>query len=92
LRGTPAAELPTEVTEYLTNEEAKQHAFGGRMHPAAVSATTSQSAAKLYGTHTIVYDIPKEILESLPFGDRALLEVVFKYVIPDKYKVGVLVH
>ncbi len=58
-------------------------------HPDGVSVTTDPRIAEMYGSHTIIYEIPNSVYNHLPTGDPTLGEKVFKNNIPDKYRIGV---
>ena len=78
---------------FLDEAYAHEHAFHGRAGSEyGVSTSTSKSAAKMYGTHTVVYDVPTSVFKKLPKGDPGLEERVFKYFVPDSYRVGVVPH
>jgi RHS repeat-associated protein len=88
MRGVPAADVPSGAEHFLHPMDADLHARSIG-HADAVSATTSPGSAKLYGTHTVVYDVPEAVVERLPPGDKSLRERVFMYSIPEEYRVGV---
>ena len=76
---------------FLSSTEAREHAFHGRgFHPDGVSVTAEAEVAALYGSHTVIYDIPRRVFDRLPVGDPTLGERVFKFSIPEAYRVGVM--
>ncbi|MCA9665745.1 MAG: hypothetical protein KC503_09165 [Myxococcales bacterium] len=87
----PTATIPSGEHDFIGLFEARRHV--GTEHKDAVSATTSAKIARdkhlLFGSHVIVYDVPKTLFERLPKGDPLLGEVIFKHSIPDKFAVGV---
>ena len=90
MRHQSIADVPSGAQHFLSPAEAREHAFHGRgFHPDGVSVTTNPAVARLYGSHTIIYDAPREVFDSLPVGDPTLGERVFKFSIPEVYRVGV---
>lgn len=92
-RANPAA-APSGAKQFLTESEAKMHAFGGRPDPSAVSATTDFGTARQYtkgpGAGTVVYDVPQSVYSQLPKPNPVQGEVVFSGSIPDEFRIGVV--
>lgn len=90
MRKQPIEEIPSGDLDFLLPAEAREHAFHGRgFHPDGVSVTTDPEVAILYGSHTVIYDVPRWLFDRLPVGDPTLGERVFKHSIPEVYRVGV---
>ena len=84
------AEVLSGDHHFLSSIEAREHAFHGRgFHPDGVSVTTDPDVAALYGSYTVIYDVPRQVFDRLPGGDPTLGEYVFKYSIPEEYRAGV---
>ncbi len=84
-------EIPSGEQHLLSSTEAREHAFHGRgFHPDGISVTTDPEVAALYGSYPIIYDIPHRVFSRLPIGDPTLGERVFKYSIPEAYRVGAI--
>lgn len=83
--------VPSGAEHFMTNTEALDHAFGNLSQDLShgVSATTNAATAAGIRSHTIVYDVPNSIFERLPQVNPLQAEVVFKYSIPNAFRVGV---
>jgi hypothetical protein len=83
--GKPVNQIPRGDKEYLTYHEGTVH---GRVEIGdGISVTTDPTIAASYGTSVITYQIPNKVFKHLPAGDPTLAEKVFKYSIPDEYRV-----
>src|SRR5262249_4469869 len=80
---------PSGGTNFLSDREAYQHAFGNGSEN-GISVTTDEGTANQYGPNAIIYDVPKDVFDRLPIGDPTQAERVFGYSIPREYKVGTI--
>ncbi len=98
LRGRPAAEVPRGDQQFFDlvrgSEIARLHAQGAETHPDAVSMTsdlsTATSVARSHDGAVMVYDLPADLVDRLPRGDRTMGEYIIKYSIPTDYLVGII--
>jgi hypothetical protein len=86
--GKPHEEIPSGSEHFMMTDEAQLHIGAG--HEDAVSVSLDLSAGQIYGKDVIAYDVPNSVLAKLPDGDHALREKVFKYSIPDEWRVGIV--
>jgi len=90
MRNQSTEEVPSGEQHFLSPTEAREHAFHGRgFHPDGISVTTDPEVAMLYGSHTVIYDVPRWVFDRLPAGDPTLGERVFKFSLPEAYRIGV---
>jgi len=99
MRGRPPGEIPRGDQSFFGPFEAvrlaSRHAFGADdVASDAVSTTTDLHTARIFARANrgavLVYDVPREVFERLPPGDRAIGEVIFRHSIPDEFVVGLL--
>ncbi len=86
--GKPPEEIPSGAHEFMTYTEAVEHSERVEaFHPNGISVSTDKTVILQFGSYVKVYDVPLEVFRNLPRGDRALGEYVFKYSIPEEYRV-----
>ena len=85
--------LPSEKVRdggefFLDQSEANQHSVRAEaFHPDGVSVSLDKTVILSYGSHIRVYDVPKEVASQLPSGAPELRERVFRYSVPERFRV-----
>ena len=85
--------LPSEKVRdggefFLDQSEANQHSVRAEaFHPDGVSVSLDKTVILNYGSHIRIYDVPADIASRLPGGAPELRERVFRYSVPERYRV-----
>jgi hypothetical protein len=89
--GKSLEEIPSGGEWFLSHEDARLHSVRAEaFHPDGVSVSTDRSVPMAYGSHIRVYDVPAGIASKLPRGAPELCEYVFRFSVPEEYRVMTL--
>ncbi|MBT3585985.1 MAG: hypothetical protein HN509_13850 [Halobacteriovoraceae bacterium] len=86
--GVDIKDVPRGDQHFLSYGDGLLHSkIGGANLPDGISVTTHAPSATSYADNVVAYQVPNEVFEKLPAGDPTLAEKVFKFMIPDEYRV-----
>jgi hypothetical protein len=89
--GKAPQEVPDGGLVFMDQSDANTHSVRAEaFHPDGVSVSTDKTVPINYGSHIRIYDVPREVVEKLPWGARGLSEYVFKYSVPERYRIKTL--
>ncbi len=89
--GRPLEEVLDGGEHFLHQAEANIHSVRAEaFHPDGVSVSTDRSVSIGYGSHIRIYDVPDEVVARLPRGALELSEYVFRYSVPERFRVMTL--
>ncbi len=89
--GKSADEVLSGEDFFLSQEEANQHSVRAEaFHMDGVSVSRDPTLITKYGAYVRIYDIPQNVFERLPTGAPELNEFVFKYSVPEKFRIMTL--
>lgn len=89
--GRPLEEVLDGGEHFLHQSDANMHSVRAEaFHPDGVSVSTDKSVSMDYGSHIRIYDIPDEVVARLPRGALELSEYVFRYSVPERFRVMTL--
>jgi hypothetical protein len=89
--GKPQDEILDGGKYFLDREEARIHSIRAEaFHRDGISVSTDKTVILSYGSYVRIYNIPIEVFENLPRGELGLGEYVFRYSIPERFRVMTL--
>jgi hypothetical protein len=89
--GKPPSEVLDGSIFFLDRDEARVHSIRAEaFHPDGVSVSTDRTVILSYGSYIRIYDIPVEIAKQLPRGEPGLAEYIFRYSVPERFRVMTL--
>ncbi|MBU6154324.1 MAG: hypothetical protein KGP28_08495 [Bdellovibrionales bacterium] len=89
--GKSAEEVGDGGLVFMDQEDANTHSVKAEaFHPDGVSVSTDKTVPINYGSHIRIYDVPEELLKRIPRGAPGLNEYVFKYSVPERFRVKTL--
>ncbi len=89
--GKPLDEILDGGIFFLDRSEARVHSIRAEaFHPDGVSVSTDRTVILNYGSYVRIYDIPNEVATQLPRGEPGLSEYVFRYSVPERFRVMTL--
>ncbi|NDG84192.1 MAG: hypothetical protein EBX52_04035 [Proteobacteria bacterium] len=91
MAGKPLEEILDGGEYFLDRSEARIHSIRAEaFHKDGVSVSKDKTVILNYGSYVRIYDIPDELFKQLPAGEPGLGEYVFRYSIPERYRVMTL--
>jgi hypothetical protein len=89
--GKPTNEIQDGGLVFLDQADANIHSVRAEaFHPDGVSVSADKTVPINYGSHIRIYEFPREVVEKLPRGAPGLNEYVFKYSVPERFRVRTL--
>ena len=89
--GKPINEIQDGGLVFLDQADANIHSVRAEaFHPDGVSVSADKTVPINYGSHIRIYEFPREVVEKLPRGAPGLNEYVFKYSVPERFRVRTL--
>ncbi len=89
--GKPVSEVQDGGLVFLDQSDANIHSVRAEaFHPDGVSVSTDKTVPINYGSHIWIYEIPAEVVQRLPRGAPGLSEYVFKYSVPERFRIKTL--
>jgi hypothetical protein len=87
--GKPLEEVGDGGIVFLDQSDANTHSVKAEaFHPDGVSISTDKTVPINYGSHIRIYDVPMHIVDRLPRGAPGLSEYVFRYSIPERFRIA----
>ena len=89
--GKPTEEILDGGEHFLDQAEARMHSIRAEaFHKDGVSVSKDKTVILNYGSYVRIYDVPLEVFSKLPFGEPGLGEYVFRYSVPERFRVMTL--
>jgi len=89
--GKPLEEILDGGEYFLDPDEARVHSIRAEaFHQDGISVSTDKTVILNYGSYVRIYNIPRSVFEHLPRGELGLGEYVFRYSIPERFRVMTL--